>query len=76
VAGIYLNPRSAMRRFMIWVAVAAAIAPFANAEAQGTVQQLKLEAPPYSKSEAAYVRPTPAESLRPTATRESGKQTH
>jgi hypothetical protein len=46
VAGIYLNPRSAMRRFMIWVAVAAAIAPFANAEAQGTVQQLKLEAPP------------------------------
>jgi hypothetical protein len=35
-----------MRQFMIGVAIAAASAPFANAEAQGALQQLKLEAPP------------------------------
>ena len=35
-----------MRRFMIWVAVAAVSAPLASADAQGALQQLKLEAPP------------------------------
>jgi len=35
-----------MRRFLIWVAVAGASAPFASANAQGALKQLKLEAPP------------------------------